>query len=201
MTRARLALVATAVAAIFAGALAGMLWFGDTDRSASVSEGGVPAIGGPFALVDQNGETRTAKDFRGQYMLVYFGYTYCPDVCPTTLQDMVQALDMLGARAKRVTPVFITVDPARDTPEHLRQYAAQFSPRLVALTGSRKAIAEAAKAYHVYYAKSGEGDDYLMDHSSFIYLMGPDGRYVAHFAHGISPAKMARRIESFISGS
>ncbi len=136
------------------------------------------AIGGPFTLEDGAGKTVTDADFRGKYMLVYFGYTFCPDVCPTTLNDVAQAMDKLGARADRVRPVFITVDPGRDTPEVVRQYTAAFSPRLVGLTGSQAQITAVEREYRVYAAqhRTGPGPaDYTMDHSSVLYLMDAKG--------------------------
>lgn len=164
--------------------------------------GGAANIGGPFELTDQNGQSRTAADFRGELMLVYFGYTYCPDVCPTELHRMGLVLEELGEESKQVRPIFITVDPARDDPERLKEYARNFHPRLVALTGNGGAIKDAAKAYRIYYAKakdSGEGEDYLMDHSSIIYLMGRDGRYLTHFTASTSIEDMAARIREHVS--
>ncbi len=162
-----------------------------------------PSIGGPFSLVDQDGNGVTDMDFRGQYLLIYFGYTYCPDVCPTSLTDMSDALEELGDEASKVTPILITIDPARDTPEHLKEYASFFHPRLRALTGTREQISAAAKAYRVYFNKTkqaGAGpDDYLMDHSSAIYLMGPDGDFRSHFTHGTSPGIIAQRIQDILS--
>lgn len=152
------------------------LWSKDSETAI-----GQALIGGPFHLTDQTGKPRTDADFRGQYLLVYFGYTSCPDVCPTTLQTITNAMGKLGADAAKVTPIFITVDPARDTPDVLKAYASNFDPRLVALTGSASEIAAAAKAYRIYYAKVGEGANYSMDHSSIVYLMGPDGEYLGHF--------------------
>ena len=145
-------------------------------------EMGAAAIGGPFKLTDQNGKLRSDADFRGQYALVFFGYTNCPDVCPTTLQTLTDAMTALGPKADKVTPVFITVDPDRDTAKALKDYAANFTPRLVMLTGSPADIAAVAKEYRVYYAKAGEGPNYAMDHTALIYLMGPDGTYVTHYA-------------------
>jgi protein SCO1/2 len=139
-------------------------------------------IGGPFSLVDGDGKPVTDKSFRGKYMLVYFGYTFCPDVCPTTLNQVADALDRLGTKADRLAPIFITVDPKRDTPAAVKQFAAAFSPRLVGLTGSAEQVGAAARAYRVYYAERRTGDgpnDYAMDHSSILYLMGPDGRFIA----------------------
>jgi len=145
-------------------------------------EMGAAAIGGHFKLTDQNGKLRSDADFRGQYALVFFGYTNCPDVCPTTLQTLTDAMTALGPKADKVTPVFITVDPDRDTAKALKDYAANFTPRLVMLTGSPADIAAVAKEYRVYYAKAGEGPNYAMDHTALIYLMGPDGTYVTHYA-------------------
>jgi len=153
------------------------------------------AIGGPFTLVDQNGSTRRPEDFRGTLMLIYFGYTYCPDVCPTELQTMSEALERLGDKAASVQPIFITVDPERDTPEQMKSYAENFDPRLVALTGSAAQIAEAAKAYKVFYEKAKQADGgYAMDHSSIVFLMGRDGQYLAHFGPGTNAAAMADAI-------
>ncbi|HXP75376.1 MAG TPA: SCO family protein [Stellaceae bacterium] len=155
------------------------------------------SIGGEFTLVDQNGVTRHPQDFRGKLMLVYFGYTFCPDACPTALQDMSRAIDLLGAKGDDVRPIFITIDPARDTVEQMKLYASNFHPSLIALTGTPEQIAEAAKAYRVYYAKSSStsGTDYLMDHTVFIYLMGRDGKYLSHFPPGTTAEQMAAAIE------
>ena len=155
--------------------------------------GGAAAVGGPFTLVDQDGATRTDRDFRDRLMLIYFGYTYCPDVCPTALQVMTVALDRLGDKAKQVQPIFITVDPARDTPAHLKSYVANF-PGLVGLTGSEQQVRAAAKAFRVYYRKAGEGKDYLMDHSSIVFLMDREGRYLTHFSHTTQAEAMAAAI-------
>ena len=138
-------------------------------------------VGGPFTLIDGDGKTVTDRTWRGKYMLVYFGYTFCPDVCPTTLSAVADALDKLGSKADLIQPLFITVDPRRDTPPVVKQYAAAFGPRVIGLTGSPEQIAAAAKAYRVYYAehRTGPGpDEYSMDHSSVLYLMGPDGRFI-----------------------
>jgi cytochrome oxidase Cu insertion factor (SCO1/SenC/PrrC family) len=142
-------------------------------------------IGGPFALIDHNGKPRTDRDFRGKLMLVYFGFTYCPDVCPTDLQEIGLALDKLGAAGEAVQPLFITLDPERDTARHLAGYVPLFHPRLVGLTGEAGAIREAARAYKVYYAKVPTSPaDYTLDHSGFVYLVDRDGRYVGFFPPG-----------------
>ena len=135
-------------------------------------------------------------------MLVYFGYTYCPDVCPTTLNALAEALDELGPRAKKLVPIFVTVDPQRDTPTAMKRYTAVFSPVLVGLTGTPDEIARVAKGYRVYYAKriTGPGpNDYSMDHSSTFYLMGPDGEFIALISAEGSPQEMADKIGKLMS--
>jgi cytochrome oxidase Cu insertion factor (SCO1/SenC/PrrC family) len=159
-------------------------------------------IGGSFALTDQDGRRVTDKDFAGRFMLIYFGYTFCPDVCPTELNTMALALDQLGTRV-RIVPVFITIDPQRDTPEALKAYLASFGPDFVGLTGSDTDIAAVAKAYRVYYKKAEGADDatYLMDHTSLVYLMGPDGKLAALFRTGASPDDIAAGIKSVFEGA
>jgi protein SCO1/2 len=158
-----------------------------------------PTVGGPFTLVNQDGQTVTEADFRGRHMLVFFGYTFCPDVCPTTLQTASSALDLVEDRAAAVQPVFITVDPTRDTPAILKEYVAHFHPSLVGLGGTAEQIAAAAKAYRVYYAKdTAEGDsadDYLVAHSAITYLMDPDGKFVTHFSHQTGAEEMAATLK------
>lgn len=155
-------------------------------------------IGGPFRLTDHTGKRVTDADFRGRFMLLYFGYTFCPDVCPADLQTMGRALDILAAKGEVITPVFISVDPERDSPAVLKKYVAAFHPRMVGLTGSAAAIKAAAKAYKVYYraqpgAKPGD-TKILMDHTSFIYLVGPDGKAVAAFRGGTRPEVLAKEL-------
>jgi protein SCO1/2 len=159
-------------------------------------------VGGAFTLQDGNGRAVTDRDFRGNYMLVYFGYTFCPDVCPTTLNEVADAVARLGSKGDRLQPIFITVDPKRDTPSVVKQYAAAFGPRLIGLTGSPEQIAQVAKEYRVYYAehRTGSGPaDYTMDHSSIIYLMGPDGRFIAPIRADETGAEMAADLAKFIS--
>ena len=158
-------------------------------------------IGGPFSLMDHRGQRVSDASFRGRYMLIYFGYGYCPDVCPTELATMASALDALAGQAAAIQPMFITIDPARDTPAFLADYVAQFHPRMIGLSGTADEIALAAKAYRVFYAraKSGDGADYLMDHSSFIYFMGPDGRYLTLFRRGADPKDMAAQIRRLMA--
>ncbi|HZL58930.1 MAG TPA: SCO family protein [Stellaceae bacterium] len=155
-------------------------------------------VGGPFTLTDQNGDTRSDSDFRGKLMLVYFGYTYCPDACPAALLAMSQALDQLGDKAGEVQPIFITIDPARDTIAQMKLYAANFHPSLLALTGSPEALVQAEKEYRVYAEKvpQKDSDDYLEDHSSMIYLMGRDGKLLTLFSPGASADSMAATIKT-----
>jgi cytochrome oxidase Cu insertion factor (SCO1/SenC/PrrC family) len=160
---------------------------------------GMALVGGPFELVDQNGRTVTEKDFLGKHMLAFFGYTYCPDVCPTELQVISAALAQLGPKADLIRPVFFTIDPARDTPQAIKEYLANFDPRFVGLTGTDRQVAEAARAYRVYYAKMENGSDpqsYLMDHTSIVYLMSPEGRFLKHFPYTTDAAGLAKQIES-----
>lgn len=162
-------------------------------------------IGGPFTLTDHHGNQVTDKTYRGQYLLVYFGYGYCPDVCPTELANIGSAMDLLGDKADKVTPLFITVDPERDSAEFLADYVVNFHPRLIGLTGTPQQIAKVAKEYKVYYAKarsaSGSDKDYLMDHTSFVYLMGPDGNFLTMFRGQTSPKAIAETIERFMAES
>ncbi len=168
-------------------------------NSAPVRTTGTPDVGGPFTLVNQDGETVTQADFEGQYTLIYFGFTSCPDVCPTALQVMAAALDEMGESGDNITPVFITVDPERDDVETVRSYVKHFGPRFVGLTGTPEQIAQVTDAYKVYYRKVEDPNSaapYTMDHSSVVYLMGPDGQFLANFTHATSPERMAAILEN-----
>lgn len=183
------------------------LVIGPTGGGAPVRTSGEALIGGPFELTDQAGRPVRDTDFRGRYMLVFFGFTYCPDVCPIALQVMGAALDRLeqrvGAQAMQVAPLFITIDPEHDTPDIVAAYLGHFHPRLVGLTGSPAQISQVAEAYRIYYRKAGNqaaAAGYTMDHSAAVYLMGPDGRFLAHFAPGTSPEAMVDKIENFLDG-
>lgn len=164
---------------------------------------GEALVGGPFSLIDHTGKRVSEKDFLGRYMLVFFGYTYCPDICPTELQVMTAALDSMGAEAARIQPIFITVDPQRDTPKVMADYVGNFGPRLVGLTGTPEEVAAVAKVYRAYYAKAGASgtEDYLMDHSSTIILMGPDGRFVKYFTYTTDAAALAAELKEALRTS
>lgn len=160
-------------------------------------------VGGPFTLTAHTGQIVTDRDFRGQYMLIYFGFTFCPDICPATLLSMSNALESLGAEADPIQPIFITIDPERDTADLMASYVSYFHPRLLGLTGTAEQIASVARAYHVYYKKvdSHSSGNYLMDHTSIIYLMGPDGTYLSHYSDRTPPEDLARDLRRFLKSS
>ncbi len=195
------------LAMVVAG-VAGGLYFSDSESDrARRAEGTLaegtdrPRIGGPFELVDQNGAPVTERDLTGRWTLIYFGYTYCPDVCPVTLSNMTQALELLGAQADKVNPWFVTVDPMRDTVEELKPYAENFDPRIRFLTGTDEQVTRALTAYRVFRSIRDENPadpDYFVDHTSLIYLMGPDGAYVATFAHTATGKEIADRLRRFL---
>lgn len=164
---------------------------------------GEALVGGPFSLTDHTGRRLTEKDFLGRHMLVFFGYTYCPDICPTELQVMTAAIEELGPAGENIQPVFVTIDPERDTPQVLASYVENFGSRLIGLTGTPEDIAAVARAYRVYYAKAPGGDAaaYLMDHSSTIILMGPDGRFVRHFTYTTDAAALAAALKEAVTAS
>ncbi|HTH96780.1 MAG TPA: SCO family protein, partial [Stellaceae bacterium] len=168
-----------------------------------VARHALPGVGGPFILVDGDGHTRTDKDFAGRWMLVYFGYTHCPDACPTTLNTVAEALDRMPANIRaKVVPVFITVDPARDKPDIMKAYAESFGPEFVGLTGSDQQIKAVEQAYRVYVAKypAKADGEYEMDHSSIVYVMGPDGRYRSNFADNAQPGDIASQLDHMVAG-
>ena len=160
-------------------------------------------FGGPFSLTDHDGAPRTDADFRGRYLLVYFGYTACPDLCPLGLTTLSAALDLLGGAADPIQPLFISVDPARDTVARMRVFVGRFHPRLIGLTGSEAEVGAAARAYKVFRRKVIPPDedpaDYLVNHTPITYLMGPDGRFLTLFPHDTEPEVMARAIRSYLA--
>ncbi len=159
--------------------------------------GGRPSIGGPFTLVDQDGRTVTSDSLKGKPTLIYFGFTYCPDVCPTSLLLMETAIEKLGPdAASKVNLVLITIDPERDTPALLKGYVTNFGPTFIGLTGTPEQVAAAARAYRVYYQKvpGKDGGPYLMDHSSIVYLLDRNGRFVTHFTHDAKAEAIATAV-------
>jgi protein SCO1/2 len=160
------------------------------------------AVGGPFKLVDQDGRPRDQSMLKGKWSAVFFGYTYCPDVCPTTLQTLAEAQDRLGPKAKSFQVVFVSVDPARDTPAQLKTYLSSpaFPKGAVGLTGTDAQVAAAAKGYHVFYQKQGSGQGYEVQHSSAVYLMDPKGHFSGIVAFGLPPEEMARQIADKMRG-
>lgn len=198
-------LLTVIVAGFLIGALvgAGALILTTSSSGPKVETSGKALIGGPFTLVDQHGKTVTDRDFRGRYMLVFFGFTHCPDICPAELQVISASLDDLGSKAEEVVPIFVTLDPERDTPEVMADYVKNFGSRFVGLTGSPEEIAEAAKAYRVAFSKfdnkgADSNDNYSIDHSAFVYLMGPDGEYITHFNYGTPAAKMTESLRRYL---
>ena len=203
-SRRTLWLVPTAFAAAVAAVVAVVLLWPGLRGSAPTGSLAGSSIGGPFALVDQHGKPFTDKNLKGRYSLVYFGYTYCPDVCPLDVQNLSQGLaafekanPTLGAK---VVPVFVTVDPERDDPAALTAFAANFHPRLVALTGTRTQVDAAKKAYKVYARRVGPpgAKDYLMDHAAMTYLMGRDGAPIDFLSHGTTPAQVEAELVKYV---
>ena len=163
---------------------------------------GKAKIGGPFSLIDHTGKRVSDKDFRGKKMLIYFGFTHCPDVCPGSLQVISSALEKLGSAADTVTPIFMTVDPERDTPEVLANYVDSFHPRLVGLTGDKTEVEKVVKKTFRIYAKKvtdpNQSDSYTMDHASILYLMDENGKFVHFFPHPTSADKLAKQLRPYL---
>jgi protein SCO1/2 len=194
------AIAAAAVTALALAVAVFLVFFNSrsSDCSTNSVAGGEATIGGPFTLVNQFGEAVTDKDVITGPTLIYFGYTFCPDVCPLDVARNVEAIDILDERGEQVTPVFITIDPARDTPEELRDFAEVMHEEMIALTGTEEQIATVAKSYRTYYAKVGDGPDYLMDHLTYSYLMSPDG-FLDFFRRDMTPEGMAETISCYIN--
>jgi protein SCO1/2 len=164
-----------------------------------VPSAGAAAIGGPFSLTDQNGRTVTDKDLRGHPFLVFFGFTHCPDVCPTSLFEISEVLGKLGPDAQKVSALFVTIDPERDTPAAMKDYLSSFNPRVVGLTGDPAAIAAVAKEYRVYVKKVPlDNGDYTMDHTALVYLMDKDGRFVTPFNLKRTPEDAAADLRRYL---
>lgn len=184
------------------GALAAvLLTMPPSQQSGETAYTGKALVGGPFTLTDQSGKRVTEKDFQGKYMLVFFGFTHCPDICPSGLQVMSAALDKLGDKAKDVVPIFISLDPERDTPQKLAEYLKSFGDRFVGLTGSPEETAATAKAYRVFYQKVPDdkvAGEYTIDHAAIIYLMGKNGEFITHVPHTTSVDQVVSALAKFL---
>ena len=189
--RLRRFVILSVIGLVLGAGLAGIALLGKKPHLSSLTQG----IGGDFSLINQDGQPVTKKSFGGKYLLIYFGFTYCPAICPTELQKMAEAYHALPKNWQdRIQPLFISVDPERDTPEVLKNYVALFLPELVGLTGTPVQIDAIKRAYKIYAAKIPDGDSYTMDHSSYIYLMAPDGTAKAMFKTSDTAKDIARHI-------
>ena len=210
--------------AVLAAVLGGLYLIRNESSQVAVTEpagktfaepGSVP-IGGPFMLVDHTGRTVTETDFGGKYLLVFFGFSNCPDVCPTTLADIASALELLGEDGDAIQPLFVSLDPERDTPQRLAEYVKAFHPKIVGLTGTPEQIAAVTKEYRAFYEKvsaasyygketgaasdkSAPGNEYLISHQGNTYLMSPSSEYLAHFTYGTKPEEIVETIRKAIS--
>jgi protein SCO1 len=163
-------------------------------------------IGGEFSLTDQHGKNVKSSAFKGRYLLVFFGFTHCPDICPVTIATMSKTLELLGKKADQVVPIFITVDPERDTPAVMKNYLAPFDSRIIGLTGSKADIKKTADAYKIFFSKKqltpeghgGHGDHYTVDHSTIVYMIDPDGNYLRHFSYNIGEKELAEGISEHL---
>ena len=180
---------------------AGVVYYFDQEKQKKIQNTYKPrsvgraAIGGPFSLVDMHGKPFTDRDLLGQFSLLYFGFTYCPDICPDELTKMAEAIDKVEDKTgKQVLPVFITVDPERDTPEQIREYCTEFHPRLLGLTGTMDQIKQAARQYRVYFNKTEDGDDYLVDHSIIMYLLDPEGEFITFYGKNNTAEELADKM-------
>lgn len=196
MNRTRLTIIAVLVIGL--GALAVAMWSSMLGQKpvASRTIDSAYSIGGPFALTDQYGKLQTEAILKGKWTAVFFGFTYCPDICPLTLQSLDQTRQKLGKDGDKLQFVFITVDPERDTPEVMKAYlnSGGFPKGVIGLTGTPEQIAAAARAYRATYQKVGEGKDYTMNHTSVVYLMNPRGEFAVPLTHGLPPEKAAEVI-------
>ena len=189
----RRALLVTAVAVAAAAGIGASYVLNNKQVTQTLS------VGGPFKLIGTDGQEVTESALKGKYSLFFFGFTFCPDACPTALNTFSLVLGKLGPDADKVQPVFVSIDPARDTPAVLKEYLSSFDPRIMGLTGTPEAIAETAKSFRVYFAKQGEGEFYLMDHSTAIIVMNPDYEYAGVLAGNMQPDEMVVRLKEIIA--
>lgn len=188
------------VALLLIGVTALQLWVtkdrtGQKNELEAIESPQESAVGGSFTLTDQDGNPRSDADFRGRVMLVSFGYTHCPDICPMTVSTLSKTLALLGDKSDRATAIFITVDPARDTSAALKDFLKNFNPPVIGLTGSEQQIKQVADAYKVYYARAETGGD-AFDHSGYIYLMSPQGRFMRVFPYNAPESEIAHAVEA-----
>ena len=189
----RRALLVSAVAVAAAAGIGASYFLNNKQVTQTLS------VGGPFKLIGTDGQEVTESALKGKYSLFFFGFTFCPDACPTALNTFSLVLGKLGPDADKVQPVFVSIDPARDTPAVLKEYLSSFDPRIMGLTGTPEAIAETAKSFRVYFAKQGEGEFYLMDHSTAIIVMNPDYEYAGVLAGNMQPDEMVVRLKEIIA--
>lgn len=202
--RQKIVLVCAVALIVTGSSVLGLGMLGMPSRRANTPS--AEKIGGPFTLTTLGGRRVSDADFRGKWMLLYFGYTHCPDICPTTLVEIAQVLDKLGALADQIQPLYITIDPERDSPETMAAYAKEFDRRIIGLSGTAVEIAAAARSYRVFYAKKQFGesnDDYAMEHSAFVYVVDPHGKYVTLFSpsRGQQPEQMAATLRELMAPS
>ncbi|MDH5489191.1 MAG: SCO family protein [Rhodospirillaceae bacterium] len=199
--RSFVAVVVVMAVTVVVLATVGRGFFAPSNDAQQATVVGKASIGGPFQLIDGTGKPVSDMDFRGKYMIIYFGYTFCPDVCPTSLGEIADALDMLSPdQLEKIVPIFISVDPERDTPEVVGDYVTHFHDRLIGLTGSLDAVKSVAKSYKAYFSK-GDVDDvgnYPVDHTSYTYVVGPDGKFVTAYRHATPAQDMAKSLKDML---
>ena len=198
----RTRLILGTVGALLLFAISGGAAYWITTRASDSSLSAGLSLGGAFTLTASDGSTVTDQTYRGKWLLIYFGYTYCPDACPTALNEISTAMAKLGTNAEKVQPLFITVDPERDTPKVMAEYVQAFDAHIVGLTGTPQQIAAVAKEYRVYYERRKTDDGgYLMDHTSLIYVIDPRGRFVRMFPGDMSGDRMARYLAELLNAT
>ncbi|WP_181701297.1 SCO family protein [Chthonobacter albigriseus] len=194
-------LLTWALVVVLAGVTGYIVWQGRQAGPQDVVGSGEAAVGGPFTLVDTNGRTITEKDLAGKPYAIFFGFTHCPDVCPTTLAELSVLMGEMGADAEKLNVVFVTVDPERDTPESLKSYLSSFSDKVIGLSGTEDQVADVVAKYRVYRRKvPTEGGDYTMDHTAAVFLMGADGRFRGTISYGEAQADALAKLQRLVAG-